>query len=281
MKKVTTRWRVWAVPNWFDTEIFQACCRAIEASDERFKPIPSSKTTVVFRFVWQEKEYYLKHYLFKGWRKRLRLGAKIARLPQIAKQLNREGFSTPEIVCVAHKGQQMFSISVAAIAKSNINELYTKNGAGIVSNMAHFRERFGQEIGRLHAAGFIHGDLRWGNILVNNPNSDRPEFIYLDNDRTRRYSWHVALLLFDFFANSCFRHNQIKNLVQIHFPEKLHHHSSANWDQFWKGYCAENPMIQRRESYWENRVERKSLQRINQWIKKPSHRPPPEKNKTP
>jgi hypothetical protein len=39
----------------------------------------------------------------------------------------------------------------------------------------------GDEIARLHTAGFVHGDLVPANVLVREPG-----FVFLDNDRTRR-----------------------------------------------------------------------------------------------
>lgn len=43
--------------------------------------------------------------------------------------------------------------------------------------------RIGREIADLHRAGFMHGDLIPGNILL--PDDDGP-FVYIDNERTRR-----------------------------------------------------------------------------------------------
>jgi hypothetical protein len=46
--------------------------------------------------------------------------------------------------------------------------------------------RLASEIRRFHEAGFVHGDLVPTNILVCR-NEEELEFVYMDNDRTRRY----------------------------------------------------------------------------------------------
>jgi hypothetical protein len=43
------------------------------------------------------------------------------------------------------------------------------------------------EIRRLHDLGFVHGDLVPGNIFVASPSDGTARFIFMDNDRTRRY----------------------------------------------------------------------------------------------
>jgi tRNA A-37 threonylcarbamoyl transferase component Bud32 len=254
-KKQMNGWTLQALPELLEATIFESCCTAIETPNRLFERIRSSATTAVFRFTWQGKEYYLKHYLFEGWRKHLKLRAKISRLPQIAAQLSEAGFSTPAVVCFAFKGRMMFSVSEAAASDCSIGELYIKKGAGRVSDMARFRERFGQEIGRLHAAGFVHGDLRWENVLVKNPDGGRLEFIYLDNDRTRKHPRLPAW-------------GRVKNLVQIHFVEILQKHPPSDWEEFWAGYRSADPVVQQREPYWKSRVERKSLQRAKKWLGK-------------
>jgi len=199
-------WNVRAVPVLLEDEILKACCRAPEETPEHFGSVKSSKSTVVYRFTWQGRDYYLKHYLFQNWRRHASLRRKVMRLPRIADQLQQSGFHTPAIVCTAFRGCQMFSVSEAVDADCSVQNLYMKKEGGEITALAGLRNAFGREIGRLHVAGFVHGDLRWGNVLIKGVKTDSPNFIYLDNDRTRRYRKLPA-------------RGRIGNLVQIHFPE--------------------------------------------------------------
>jgi len=73
-----------------------------------------------------------------------------------------------------------------------------------------FLQALGHEIGRLHQEGFFHGDLRTGNIMVQERGSDW-RFWFLDNERTR----HVGSLSEAMLA---------RNLMQLHlFIDRLTH----------------------------------------------------------
>lgn len=263
MQTVTNRiqrhiegWKVQAVPLLLDDEILKACCLAPEGTAECFHPVNSSKNTMVFRFTWQGRDYYLKHYLFMNWRRYFSLRRKVEHLPRIADQLRQSGFHTPAIVCIAFRGRRMFSVSEAVEADCSVKDLYLENPEAEALDAARLRTCFGREIGRLHASGFVHGDLRWGNILVKGCDTDAPEFIYLDNDRTRRYGRLPARA-------------RIRNLVQIHFPEILNANPPSDWKEFWSGYCATNPTIRERETYWHRRAEKASERRVRKWYRKP------------
>jgi Ser/Thr protein kinase RdoA (MazF antagonist) len=59
----------------------------------------------------------------------------------------------------------------------------------------------GAEIGRLHQAGFVHGDLTPFNIF--SVANQQPHFVFLDHERTRK----------NFFLGS--RRRQLRNFVQL------------------------------------------------------------------
>jgi serine/threonine protein kinase len=69
-----------------------------------------------------------------------------------------------------------------------------------------------QELRKLHDLGFIHGDLVPGNIFVAAAGEQPVQFVFMDNDRTRRYPvWLARYLL----ARYLWR----RNLVQLNrFP---------------------------------------------------------------
>ena len=43
--------------------------------------------------------------------------------------------------------------------------------------------RLGEEVGALHLAGFAHGDLRLGNVMLKGP-AETAGFVFIDNERT-------------------------------------------------------------------------------------------------
>lgn len=50
----------------------------------------------------------------------------------------------------------------------------------------------GAEVAKLHNAGIAHGDLRPDNVLLSCRSPD-PRFCFIDNERNRRYRWHMPL----------------------------------------------------------------------------------------
>jgi hypothetical protein len=91
-------------------------------------------------------------------------------------------------------------VVVAAAARGGAGLLVTRDvgGASVLAALAAGGERrakrsllrrLGVEVARLHAAGFVHGDLVPANVYVV---GDR--FVFLDNDRTRRSHVLAALV---------------------------------------------------------------------------------------
>jgi serine/threonine protein kinase len=63
-------------------------------------------------------------------------------------------------------------------------------------------KHLGEEVGELHRTGFVHGDLRLSNILVQE-DTGKPAFYFLDNERTRLHRRRIP------------RREIVKNLRQI------------------------------------------------------------------
>jgi tRNA A-37 threonylcarbamoyl transferase component Bud32 len=84
-----------------------------------------------------------------------------------------------------------------------------------------FLTTLGKEIGRLHGRQVFHGDLRTGNVLVQE-DGDSWRFWLIDNERTCQFSSLPA-------------RRRVKNLVQIHlFVEHL---TLADRWRFFQVYC--------------------------------------------
>jgi len=209
-----------------------------------FIKLPSSKYANVFKFnIYFKGRIYnlvLKQYLNRSlldfFKNLFRPRAyKAFKADQILKQY---GFSTPHIVAVGKKTfvgitTKNFLITsqvedsvplykmlvplettnqkcLTPINGSNTKDRLSLTGLDTgISQKQQLIKQFGQTVGRMHAAGIFHGDLRLGNVLVkpvvslSNPKDDnRFVFIFLDNERTRKFKKLPERL-------------RLKNLVQI------------------------------------------------------------------
>ncbi|WP_231367506.1 lipopolysaccharide kinase InaA family protein [Thioalkalivibrio sp. AKL6] len=105
-------------------------------------------------------------------------------------RMNESGFATPTSRCHGWIRGSIEYVATDAIQHPTVNDLATHEGGAIALGT---RERWqllnqvGAEIARLHTAGWIHGDLRLGNILCEWHGPDgAPKFWYLDNEGNRR-----------------------------------------------------------------------------------------------
>ncbi len=237
----------------------ELCCVESKNSDPRFEVIKSSVSTRVFRFKWYDKTYYYKEFCFNNKLKQLRMLKRGTHLHHIASELRRFGFDTPAIVCRARKGTQVFVVSDEANADESVYNVLMDKLDMSLPNLQRFRYKLGNEIGRLHTAGFVHGDLRWGNVLVRDVNADQPVFVYIDNDRTRKYKQLPD-------------QERIKNLVQLKYPGSLLDKPESDWDAMWEGYVSGNPEVRAKEESWRRKVDEKNRKRVEAWWKKPRNK---------
>jgi hypothetical protein len=108
----------------------------------------------------------------------------------------------------------------------------------------------GRFVGRLHAEGVVHGDLRLDNIIVRRWWSDSPVFILIDNERNRHFSGEIPARL------------RLKNLVQLNmvllvqvtFSDRL---------RFFNAYLKENPRLGSAGKDWVRKVFLKTRKRLH------------------
>lgn len=101
-------------------------------------------------------------------------------------KLRAAGFNAPENIAWGSlpKGRQyLFS---TAVAGSGVTQWLGKELAAGQAETLHLRRallsQLGEFVGRLHAAGFIHGDLRTSNVLADR-DGDTFSFSLIDNER--------------------------------------------------------------------------------------------------
>ncbi|MGV8075287.1 MAG: lipopolysaccharide kinase InaA family protein, partial [Syntrophobacteraceae bacterium] len=173
--------------------------------------------------------FYYKEFLprspFEGLKTVFR-GSRCERAMRSAQLLVSKGFHSPKVLCWGTYGQRCFMITEAVDA-IGINQFITANLHLPVSRdtlvfKRNFIVKLGMEIGRMHAAGIVHGDLRPNNVLVES-NGGETIFHFIDNER-----------------NLCFRkiplHLVVKNLVQISFANPIRI-TLQDRRRFFKAYC--------------------------------------------
>ncbi len=176
--------------------------------------------------------------------------------------LRDNGFDCPQIaamglqkygpVCV-----KSFMITTEIPDAKDIYAYLTEDWANVTGRCATVRRRFilqlARTVGRMHAAGICHGDLRPRNIMARRDGDDGDDgddwhFCFLDNERTGKYRRLPDRL-------------RLKNLVQINmFPTGL---SRTDRWRFFKVYMQFNPQVQRRYKHWTAKVMTRTSQRLS------------------
>jgi hypothetical protein len=104
----------------------------------------------------------------------------------MGRALETRGFGAPVVVAVAGRGQGGLLVTRDVGGESVLTAI--AGGAGGRRAKRVLLRRLGVEVARLHAAGFVHGDLVPANVYV-----VAGRFVFLDNDRTRRSRLLVRL----------------------------------------------------------------------------------------
>ena len=164
-------WRGWVDPA--AGEDARTCLAATGAA-----PVRRSRHAATVRVVVAGATLFVKRYAApEGWR--------ALRAFRMGEALRAAGFGAPVAVVAGRRGGEGL--------------LATRDTGGddLIATVTRLRDRrakrallraLGAEVGRLHAAGFVHGDLVPPNVRVIDG-----RFVFLDNDRTRRSVVLVSL----------------------------------------------------------------------------------------
>ena len=206
-----------------------------------FAQVPASKFARVFKcsvkFSGLTQNLYLKQYLYRSaWDfvKHLFRPNRARRALNAAIMLQENGFDSPEIAAMGQMPCGMLSIKSFLITRAIENKNDLTEICGKFEGRKHDladKRRFicdlGRTIGRIHAAGIFHGDLRAGNVLAEKNNGNW-QFFFLDNERTRKFKTLPKRL-------------RLKNLVQINMLQ--HEVTITDRFRFYKSYLKENENI--------------------------------------
>ncbi|MBN1817502.1 MAG: phosphotransferase [Sedimentisphaerales bacterium] len=203
--------------------------------------------------------FYIKEFFHRSlWdaAKHLLRPSRAARSAAASLMLQKEGFFCPDIVAFAEKQFGPFHYSSVTLSTAvHAEDLYAHilqtaddSSAAVLSERRTMIRTLGQTIGKMHAAGIMHGDLRPRNMLVSQEENGWKVF-FLDNERTQKWPY-----LPDFW--------RLKNLVQINmFPEGL---TRTDRYRFFREYIQENPNLRQTSKQWAGRIMRQTRKRLAQ-----------------
>ena len=227
-------------------------------------PVLSSDVSHVYKlsihFDDTERCVYFKQYLFRStWDfiKHLVRSSRAKRAFRASLTLEKNGFEAPVVIAMGEckfsfLERENFLLTIEVEGAKQIHQFipdklenFTKEQ---LNDMRELIRAFGHTVGRMHAAGIFHGDLRLGNVLVRREKSGWHLF-FIDNERTRKFRRLPARL-------------RLKNLVQANI---LISSCITKTDQmrFFKAYLSLNPLIQNRRAVWAKKVVAKTSRRLS------------------
>jgi tRNA A-37 threonylcarbamoyl transferase component Bud32 len=238
--------------------------KGYSSSEDRglFTRVPSSDYTNVFKYSFSldgvDRSFYLKKYLCRStldFVKHLFRPSRARRAFNAALMLRRNGFDTPVVV-------GLFELRTGSFCTNNLllteevesskpmvqllTEFFQKSGIDTFIHKRNLIKAFGRTIGRMHAEGIFHGDLRLGNVLVVRE-EQKWRFFFIDNERTKKFRRLPDRL-------------RLKNLVQIN----MFWYGVTNIDRlrFFKAYLKDNPSIMKNRRDWVTKIFSKTKLRL-------------------
>ncbi len=223
-----------------------------------FTAVNSSENSRVFYFEWQGKGFYLKQYLRRNWLEYLKeifRGSRSERTWKNHAMLAQYGFAAPCIVMTGRNGDIDFAVSESIASFLNLRRYVEKLGRELPAAAFRCRKKqlmrdLGHTVGSLHQKRISHGDLRWGNIHVDDTEKDRFHFWFIDNERTVRHVFPAP-------------RSRLKNLVQLNI---IPHHLASSRDcyRFFRAYLEENPVDLPQKHQLAQQVIQKTMLRLKQ-----------------
>jgi len=243
----------------------QALLSGEKALREQFglTTIRSSRFAHVYRFTVRfgdtDRGVYFKQYLCRSARdfiKHLFRAGRAERAFKASAMLAKNGFGAPAVIAKGQYKSGFFNTSNFLVTfeiegAKPIYQYIPPSPANQTKEQLQSNRRlitaFGQTIGRMHAAGIFHGDLRVGNVLARQGQQGW-EFFFLDNERTRKFQRLPRQL-------------RLKNLVQInmHRTDTL---TNSDRMRFFNSYLKRNAGIRNRPNKWAERINRKTMSRL-------------------
>jgi tRNA A-37 threonylcarbamoyl transferase component Bud32 len=188
---------------------------------------------------------YLKEYIARSWLDRVKHLVRANRARRALKGsllLARFGLKTPQVIAVRTLKRRCFMATIEVPEAHPAHEYFREgcepHASSTLTERRQILRRLGSEVGRMHRAGIVHGDLRPGNILIRR-GAQNWEFFFIDNERTRRWP-------------SIPRRLRLKNLVQLNMlPREI---SNTDRLRFFHAYMLANPSVRLDYRKWASDV---------------------------
>lgn len=187
-----------------------------------FEPVRSSRfcrvTNSVVSFHGFCHKLYLKEYLYRSvWDviKHFFRPSRAERAFTAALMLEENGLCSPEIVAAGRFSVLTFCKRTFLLTKevgrshpvySYFSDIWSVSASQTSVEKRNFIKQLAATVGKMHACGIFHGDLRAGNILARD-SGDKWRFYLLDNERTKKFKCLPDRL-------------RVKNLVQLNMLQE-------------------------------------------------------------
>jgi serine/threonine protein kinase len=221
--------------------------------------VPSSKFTRIYKFIVRfdsgDKVVYFKQYLYRSvWDfiKDFVRASRAERAFKATEMLGENGFDTPAIIAMGKFRYSLYHTTnfLVTLETEDAKQIYQfiSDSKLETQNRRKLIRAFGQTVGRMHAKGIFHGDLRLGNILARQE-KDCWRFFFLDNERTRKF-YHLPGRL------------RLKNLVQVNMlpPATI---SNTDRMRFFREYWAQNEKSETSKAALIKKVLKKTRRRLD------------------
>ena len=187
-----------------NAELEQALSTGEKTLQEHYEltPVQSSDVSRVYKFTAslddKERCFYFKQYLYRStldFIKHLVRPSRAKRAFKATLILEQNGFEAPVVVAMGERkssflDRENFLLTVEVEDAKQIKQLIPENLENFTKkqlrDMRELIRTFGNTVGRMHAAGIFHGDLRLGNVLVKREKNGW-HFFLIDNERTRKF----------------------------------------------------------------------------------------------
>jgi tRNA A-37 threonylcarbamoyl transferase component Bud32 len=234
-----------------------------DSSRGAFARVQSSNHARVFKgsisFDGTDHAFYLKRYLCRSaldFVKHLFRPSRARRAFNASVMLRQNGIDAPDVLALFERHIGPFCTDNSLLTEEVeggrsmvevLNDLRRDRSAGALGRKRSLIKAFARGVGRMHAKGIFHGDLRLGNVLAVQEEHDW-RFFFIDNERTKKFHRLPSRL-------------RLKNLVQINLF--IHGITDTDRLRFFRAYLAVDLSIQRHYRRWAERVIAKTNERLS------------------